>query len=64
MPVLIIVGDKDEGTPARHQQILFDAIPSERKELHIIENAPHTFKDEEHLAEIKEITKKWIANNL
>ncbi|MDO8582070.1 MAG: alpha/beta fold hydrolase [bacterium] len=60
MPVLLIVGDHDESTPMSHQKILFDALPSGKKELHIIKDAPHTFRDPKHLTEIKEIFSKWI----
>jgi pimeloyl-ACP methyl ester carboxylesterase len=59
MPVLLIVGELDETTPLAHQKILFDALPG-KKELHIIKGAEHTFRDEEHLKEIKEIFLKWI----
>ena len=62
MPVLLIVGDQDDSTPLEHQQILFDAI-SRKKELHLIKNAPHTFQEMEHLAEIKEIFRNWIDKN-
>ncbi|MDP3880612.1 MAG: alpha/beta fold hydrolase [bacterium] len=64
MPVLLIVGGKDEGTPLAHQQILFDAIPVDKKELHVIKNAPHTFRDEGHLKEIYEIFSAWIQKCL
>jgi acylglycerol lipase len=60
MPILLIVGSEDEGTPPKHQKILFDAIPTENKELHVIEGAEHTFREEEHLKEIKQIIKSWI----
>lgn len=60
MPVLIIVGENDNSTPVEHQQLLFEAIPGDKKELHIIKNAPHTFREPEHLAEIKNIFKNWI----
>jgi pimeloyl-ACP methyl ester carboxylesterase len=60
MPVLLIVGDLDDGTPPEHQKILFDAISHENKELHIIKGAKHTFREEEHLKEIKTIIKNWI----
>lgn len=60
MPVLIIVGEKDEGTPPEHQKILFDAIPTEKKELHIIKDAPHTFREKVQLEEIKKLIKNWI----
>jgi len=64
MPVLMIVGDKDDSTPPEQQQILFDQLPGKKepgeKELHVIKDAPHTFRDENHLAEIKEIMINWI----
>lgn len=60
MPVLLIVGDKDEGTPPEHQQLLYDAIPSDKKELHVIEGAPHTFRETEHLKQVKDIFLNWI----
>ncbi len=59
MPVLLIVGDKDDGTPPEHQKILFDKLPG-KKEIHIIKGAPHTFREENHLKEIKDIFLKWI----
>ena len=59
MPVLLIVGDKDDGTPPEHQKILFDKLPG-KKELHIIKDAPHTFRDEKHLLEIKNLFLEWI----
>jgi dipeptidyl aminopeptidase/acylaminoacyl peptidase len=64
MPVMIIVGEKDERTPPKHQQILFDAIQGDNKELHIIKDAPHTFREKSHLKEIKENFLNWIENNL
>jgi len=59
MPVLLIVGDQDNATPQKHQEILFNKLP-EPKEIHIIKDAPHTFIDPEHLNEIKTIFKNWI----
>lgn len=59
MPTLLIVGDKDDSTPPSHQEILYDNLPGD-KELHIIKNAPHTFKESEHLEEIVHIFNKWI----
>lgn len=61
MPVLMIVGEKDESTPVEHQKILFNALPG-NKEIHIINKAPHTFVEESQLKEIKAIFKKWIEN--
>ncbi len=61
MPVLLIVGNKDDRTPPEHQKILFDKLPG-KKEMHIIKGAPHTFIEENHLKEIKDIFLKWIDN--
>lgn len=63
MPVLLIVGENDTSTPPDHIQILFEALPGP-KEFYIIKNAPHTFRDVEHLNEIKILFLKWIDKNL
>lgn len=59
MPVLLIAGDEDKSTPVRHQQILYDKLPG-KKELHVIEGAPHTFRKKRHLKEIEQIIEEWI----
>ncbi|MFA6424533.1 MAG: alpha/beta hydrolase, partial [Candidatus Magasanikbacteria bacterium] len=61
MPTILIVGELDESTLPKHQQILFTHLPS-KKEIHIIKGAPHTYKESGHLEELKEILKKWITN--
>ena len=63
MPVLLIVGDQDEGTPIKHQQLFFDKLTG-KKELHIIKGAGHTFREKQHLEEIKVIMDKWIKKYL
>jgi pimeloyl-ACP methyl ester carboxylesterase len=60
MPVLLIVGDKDKRTPLEHQKILYDALLGP-KELHVIKGAPHTFDEQKHLKEIKQIFNQWIG---
>ena len=60
MPVLIIVGELDDSIPPNHQQLLYDKLSS-KKEFYIIKGAPHTFRDKQHLNEVKKIFKKWIA---
>lgn len=60
MPVLLVVGERDDSTPPAHQKILFEALPGP-KEFHIIKGAPHTFREPEHLAELKKIFQAWIA---
>jgi len=59
MPVLLIAGENDEYTPPKHQKILYDKLPG-RKELHAIKGSPHTFREEKHLKEVKEILLNWI----
>lgn len=62
MPVILIVGDEDKGTPYKHQKILFNALPG-KKELHVIKNADHNFRGEtyeENLKEVGKILSNWI----
>lgn len=59
MPVLLIVGEKDNGTPYEHQKLLYDKI-SGKKEIHIIKHAAHDYTTPEQLKEIKQIFLKWI----
>jgi len=59
MPVLLITGSEDHGTPYEHQKILYDKL-SGPKEIHNINGAPHTFRLKKHLAEVKSIFLKWI----
>lgn len=63
MPVLLIVGEKDESTPPAHQQILFDNLQGP-KEIHIINGAPHTFRNLKELREVQKIIEKWIDKYL
>lgn len=60
MPVLMIVGEKDTITPLQHQNILYGKLTGD-KELHVIKNAAHTFREKPHLAEISSIFADWIA---
>jgi putative redox protein len=62
MPVLLMVGDLDTGTPLINHQILFDVLPG-TKELHVIKGADHNFKEAHHLEEIKATIKHWIEKN-
>ena len=63
MPVLMIVGDNDDVTPQEHQNLLFEKLPG-KKEFHVIKDAPHTFREQGHLDEIKIIFDSWIKSNL
>lgn len=61
MPVLLMVGSEDDGTPLEHQKLLYDKLPG-KKELYVVEGAEHTFREDEHLREIKEKMKNWISS--
>jgi len=59
VPVLIIVGDQDTDTRLENLKILYEKLAT-KKEFHIIKGAPHTFQEENHLQEIKNIFLNWI----
>ena len=64
MPILLIVGENDTGTPPEHQQLFHEKLPG-RKEIHIIKGVDHNFRsggelNESALREIKDIFAKWI----
>lgn len=61
MPVLMIVGGEDPITPEQHQRILFDAIPHENKELHVIKGAEHSFRPSGNgLPEVRRHFTAWV----
>ena len=59
MPILLIVGEKDVTTPAKHQKVFYNKLPG-KKEFHIIKGAEHTFRDKPHLQELKKYFDNWI----
>lgn len=61
MPIIIMVGEKDVPCPVEHQKMLLAAIPSVNKKLVIIKDAPHTFRDENQLNELKEELYSWLS---
>lgn len=63
MPILLIVGTKDTSTPPKHQKIFFNKLKT-NKELHIIQGAPHTFRNKKHLDKIYKITNEWLKNKI
>ncbi len=58
MPVLLIVGTEDTSCPVYQQKILFQAMP-EPKEIHVIQEAPHTYVKEKDIKKVKDILLKW-----
>lgn len=63
MPVLLIVGSEDHGTPYEHQKMLYEKL-SGAKEIHVIDGAPHTFRGRQQLDEIRTLFLKWIDKEL
>src|SRR3989344_3174993 len=59
MPILLIVGDEDHGTPPEDQKLLYDRT-SGYKELHIIKGGAHKLDKTNELAQIKSIFNNWI----
>lgn len=59
MPILLIVGDQDTTTPVNQQKLFFEQLPG-KKEMHVLKNACHVFRDKVHLDEIGDIMSRWI----
>jgi pimeloyl-ACP methyl ester carboxylesterase len=61
MPVLFVVGENDTSCPPYQQKAFCDLLPDKtKKEIYVIKGAPHTFKEKEHLNQLKDIFSKWI----
>ena len=60
MPVFLLTGTEDGSCPPDHVQQLFDSIPHDYKVFEIIEGAPHTYRTEEDLKEVKERLSEWL----
>lgn len=63
-PVFMIVGDEDQYCPPANQRQLYDALGSAEKEYHIIPNAPHSFKTEQHLQQLSQLFSDWLKKVL
>lgn len=59
IPIALIVGTKDTSCPLEHQKILFDKLNCE-KDLYIVKDAPHTFRSEADLNELKKYLTLWL----
>jgi pimeloyl-ACP methyl ester carboxylesterase len=59
MPVLLIVGENDRSTPLEHQRLFYDRL-SCPKSLEVIKDAPHTFRDVDHLKTINSKIAQWL----
>jgi pimeloyl-ACP methyl ester carboxylesterase len=61
MPVFFFTGTEDDSCPPDHVQKLFDAIPNQNKTFEIIEGAPHTYRTEVDLKELKTKLSAWLS---
>lgn len=59
MPVLMVVGSKDEPCPPEHEKILYDVLLGP-KEFHLVDGAPHTFRDDSHIKQLYDLLDRWI----
>ncbi|MCX6798238.1 MAG: alpha/beta fold hydrolase [Candidatus Falkowbacteria bacterium] len=62
MPVLLIVGELDRSETLANQQLLLAHLPGEAKELHVIKDAPHTWREPKHLEESYNIISQWLKS--
>ena len=66
MPVLLIVGKNDHGTPYEQQKMLFDAISHKNKKLFLIKDADHNYRGsgnyDEKLNEVKNTLSTWLRD--
>lgn len=61
VPVFMIVGTEDLYCPPANQQMLYDALGTKDKEIHVIEGAPHSFKSEYDLSRLEKHFAPWLA---
>lgn len=58
MPVLLIVGEKDESCPPAHQELLRARLAGPVT-YHVVPGAPHSPADPAHLAELEKVIREW-----
>lgn len=61
MPVLLIVGEKDESCPPEHQELLRARLPGSVT-YQVILGASHVLEDPVHLAELKKAVREWAQD--
>lgn len=59
-PIFLAVGEDDLTSPVYQQQMLFDKLLGP-KELHILPNCAHTFREPAQLAALETAFTKWLA---
>jgi len=62
MPTLFVVGSEDTRCPPYQQENFYNKLPENTvKEIHTIQGAPHTFREQENLDQLGEIFSKWLT---
>lgn len=61
LPVFMCVGSEDSSCPPDHQRLLYEALGSRDKELHIIHGAPHAIREPKPVAELKQYFSDWLV---
>jgi pimeloyl-ACP methyl ester carboxylesterase len=64
MPVLLVVGSEDIPTPYDHHLELYNLLPGEDREMHIIPGSDHPFTDPQHRHKMAEILDSWLKSKL
>lgn len=64
MPTLLIVGSEDTSCPPEQIQVLYDAISGDKKDMKIIQGAPHSYYEEEEQEACKTYIKEWLSVNM
>lgn len=63
-PTLFIVGSEDESCPPDHVKKLCDILGAKDKELHLINNAPHSFYEIHEQEECTKIISEWLEKRV
>lgn len=58
MPVLLVIGSKDR-TLLKHNRLLLERLPG-NKQLHVIEEGPHTFREPKQILELRTVLSDWV----
>jgi len=64
MPTLLLVGSDDTSCPPQHIKTLYDAMPTGKKEIVVLEGAPHSYREESAQKDCKNAIKDWLSNPL
>lgn len=62
MPTFLLTGSKDTSCPPDHVRKLFESISSQNKTFRIIEGAPHTYRTENDLRQLKSLLSNWLSS--